>query len=220
MQRISPSTEQCKGQERESMPSSESSIIREISESGARLRTEFFEANMDKISHVSKTIAVRLVQGGKVLFCGNGGSAADCQHLAAEFVSRFRMERPPLPALALTTDTSVLTALGNDYGFEELFSRQVKGLGGEGDVVVGISTSGKSANVIQALQTAGEIGAYRIGLTGNRSGDIVEHSEAVFAVPSETTALIQEVHIALGHVICRLMDYYLFEAVDELQKEL
>ena len=202
------------------MPNSESSIIREISESGARLRTEFFEANLNKISDVSKTIAVRLVQGGKVLFCGNGGSAADCQHLAAEFVSRFRMERPPLPALALTTDTSVLTALGNDYGFEEVFSRQVKGLGGEGDVLVGISTSGKSANVIRALETAGEIGAYRIGLTGSRSGDIVEHSEAIFPVPSETTALIQEVHIALGHAICRMMDYYLFEAVDELQKDL
>ncbi len=201
------------------MPSSETSIISEYAEAGARLRTEFFEANLERVASVSRTIAGRLVQGGKVLFCGNGGSAADCQHLAAEFVSRFQMERPPLPAVALTTDTSVLTAVGNDYGFEEVFARQVRALACEQDVLVGISTSGGSPNVIRALETAGESGAYRIGLTGSRGGAMVTNSEIVFQVPSEVTALIQEIHIALGHMICRMTDYYLFEAVEELNPE-
>lgn len=189
-------------------------MIRELSESGARLRTEFFEANAERVARAARTIADRLKRGGKVLFCGNGGSAADCQHLAAEFVSRFRMERSPLPAIALTTDTSVLTAVGNDYGFREIFSRQVRALAGEEDVVAGISTSGGSPNVIRALEAAGEAGAYRIGLTGGRGGDIVSSSELVFQVPSEVTALIQEVHIAVGHMLCHLTEYHLFEAGD------
>ena len=198
------------------MTSSETSIIREYAETGARLRTEFFESNLERVARVSRTIAGRLVQGGKILLCGNGGSAADCQHLAAEFVSRFQMERPALPAVALTTDTSVLTAVGNDYGFEEIFSRQVRALIGEDDVLMGLSTSGNSPNVIRAMETAGESGAYRIGLTGSQGGAIVTNSETVFQVPSDVTALIQEIHIALGHMICRLTDYYLFEAVEEL----
>jgi D-sedoheptulose 7-phosphate isomerase len=201
------------------MTSSETSIIRELAESGARLRTEFFEANLERVAHVSKTIANRLVRGGKVLFFGNGGSAADSQHLAAEFVSRFRMERPPLPAIALTTDTSVLTAVGNDYGFDDLFSRQVRALAGEEDVVVGITTSGSSPNVIRALESAGEKGAYRVGLTGSQGGAIVDSSETVFQVPSDVTALIQEIHIAAGHAICRMTEYYLFEAIEELDLE-
>ena len=189
-------------------------MIRELSETGARLRTEFFEANAERVARAARTIADRLKRGGKVLFCGNGGSAADCQHLAAEFVSRFRMERSPLPAIALTTDTSVLTAVGNDYGFREIFSRQVRALAGEEDVVAGISTSGSSPNVIRALEAAGEAGAYRIGLTGGRGGDIVSSSEIAFQVPSEVTALIQEVHIAVGHMLCHLTEYRLFEAGD------
>jgi len=189
-------------------------MIRELSETGARLRTEFFEANAERVARAARTIADRLKRGGKVLFCGNGGSAADCQHLAAEFVSRFRMERSPLPGIALTTDTSVLTAVGNDYGFREIFSRQVRALAGEEDVVAGISTSGSSPNVIRALEAAGEAGAYRIGLTGGRGGDIVSSSEIAFQVPSEVTALIQEVHIAVGHMLCHLTEYHLFEAGD------
>ena len=189
-------------------------MIRELSETGARLRTEFFEANAERVARAARTIADRLKRGGKVLFCGNGGSAADCQHLAAEFVSRFRMERSPLPAIALTTDTSVLTAVGNDFGFREIFSRQVRALAGEEDVVAGISTSGSSPNVIRALEAAGEAGAYRIGLTGGRGGDIVSSSEIAFQVPSEVTALIQEVHIAVGHMLCHLTEYHLFEAGD------
>jgi len=189
-------------------------MIRELSETGARLRTEFFEANAERVARAARAIADRLKRGGKVLFCGNGGSAADCQHLAAEFVSRFRMERSPLPGIALTTDTSVLTAVGNDYGFREIFSRQVRALAGEEDVVAGISTSGSSPNVIRALEAAGEAGAYRIGLTGGRGGDIVSSSEIAFQVPSEVTALIQEVHIAVGHMLCHLTEYHLFEAGD------
>jgi len=201
------------------MTGTDTSIIRELAESGARLRTEFFEANLERVAHVSRTIANRLVRGGKVLFFGNGGSAADSQHLAAEFVSRFRMERPPLPAIALTTDTSVLTAVGNDYGFEELFSRQVRALAGEEDVVVGITTSGSSPNVIRALESAEERGPYRVGLTGGQGGAIVDCSETLFQVPSDVTALIQEIHIAAGHAICRMTEYYLFEAVEELDLE-
>lgn len=202
------------------MQGSETSIITELAESGARLRTEFFRAHQQEVVQVSRTIALRLVRGGKVLFFGNGGSAADCQHLAAEFVCKFRMERPPLPAMALTTDTSVLTAAGNDYGFEEVFSRQVQGLAGESDVVVGISTSGGSANVVRALQAAGEIGAHRVGLTGKMGRDMVNCTENLFRVDSEDTALIQEVHIALGHALCRMTEYFLFEAVQELQEDL
>lgn len=202
------------------MSSQEMSIIEEIAEAGAQLRTEFFRTYREQLVDFSRNVAIRLIRGGKVLFCGNGGSAADSQHLAAEFVCRFRMDRPALPAIALTTDTSVLTAAGNDFGFSEIFSRQIKALAGEEDVVVGITTSGQSPNVVQALQEAGEIGAYRVGLTGKKGRDIFSHSDVVFHVDSEDTALIQEVHIAWGHVLCRMTEYFLFEAVDELQSNI
>ena len=196
------------------MSSTEISIIRDFSESGARLRTAFFEAHLEDVARAARAVADRLSRGGKVLFCGNGGSAADCQHLAAEFVSKFQMDRPPLPAVALTTDTSVLTAVGNDFGFEEIFARQIGALAGQKDVVVGISTSGSSPNVLRALEAAAHAGAYRIGLTGSWGGDMVKNSDIVFQVPSDVTALIQEIHIALGHMLCRLADHYLFEAKD------
>jgi D-sedoheptulose 7-phosphate isomerase len=183
---------------------------------GCALRERFFAENAEHIARVARTMAVCLARGGKILLCGNGGSAADAQHLAAEFVNRFQIERPPLPALALTTDTSALTAIGNDYGFERVFSKQVQALGARGDVLVGISTSGNSLNVLEAMRAAREKGMVTVGLAG-QNGEIVPLSDFALLVPHTTTALIQEIHIATGHLLCRLVDYYLFEAVMELR---
>jgi D-sedoheptulose 7-phosphate isomerase len=192
-------------------------IVLEHAEAGVRLRERFFDQNADKVVECARVMAVALAGGGKILFCGNGGSAADAQHLAAEFVNRFVMERPPLPGLALTTDTSALTAIGNDYSFDEIFSKQVQALGRPGDVLVGISTSGNSSNVIKALKAAKEQSLITIGMTGPGGGEMAPHCDYGLYVDGETTALIQEIHIAAGHLVCRLVDYYLFEAVVELQ---
>lgn len=193
------------------------SLILDYVQDGARLRQSVLEQNVETIRDIALEMSVSLVKGGKILFCGNGGSAADAQHLAAEFVNRFQLERPPLPALALTTDTSVLTAIGNDYGFEQVFSKQVQALAEEGDVLVGISTSGQSPNVLAAIQAASERGVKIAGLLGKDGGDILPLCKHSLVVADERTPLIQEIHIAAGHLLCRLVDYYLFEAVAELQ---
>jgi D-sedoheptulose 7-phosphate isomerase len=146
---------------------------------------------------------VRAVNGGKkVMWCGNGGSAADSQHLAAEFVGRFRRERRGLASIALTTDSSVLTAIGNDYGYEHVFRRQVEALCAEGDVVVGISTSGNSRNVLLALQSAKELGAFTVAFTGESGGLMGAMADAAIRVKSKDTARIQEGHILCGHMLC------------------
>lgn len=145
-------------------------------------------------------------QDKAIFFMGNGGSAADCQHLAAEFVVRFKRERKGLAAVALTTDTSILTAAGNDFGFETIFSRQIEALAGKGDVVVGISTSGNSPNVIKGIHTAREIGAFTIGMTGAKGGQMAELCDVCLKVPSDITARIQEAHIMIGHIVCDLID--------------
>jgi len=193
------------------------SIIEDHVWQGAKLRTDFFSVNSQTVLEVSRTISISLVNGGKILFCGNGGSAADAQHLAAEFVGRFQMERPPLPALSLTTDTSILTAIGNDDAFDQVFTKQVKALGSEGDVLVSISTSGQSSNVLQAMECARDKGLITVGLAGRDGGRMKDLSDFLILVEHSNTALIQEVHIAVGHLLCRLVDYYLFEAVDSLQ---
>ena len=149
---------------------------------------------------------------GKVLFCGNGGSAADAQHLAGELVSRFLFDRAPLSALALTVDTSVLTAIGNDYGYEHTFSRQVRGLGRAGDVLVAISTSGSSPNIIAALKAAREAGITTVGFTGNRNGPMGEYCDLILRVPSPSTPLVQQVHITVGHIVCEIVEQNLFGA--------
>jgi D-sedoheptulose 7-phosphate isomerase len=149
--------------------------------------------------------------GGRVLIFGNGGSAADAQHLAAEFVNRFQVERPPLAALALTTDTSILTAVANDYDFREVFAKQVRALGRPGDLAWGISTSGRSANVVAALEAARELGLKTLALSGGGDGGpVAATAESALIVPSRNTPRIQEVHITLGHVLCDLVDYLLF----------
>lgn len=151
-----------------------------------------------------------LKQGGKILLAGNGGSAADSQHIAGELVSRFAFDRPGLPSVALTTDTSILTAIGNDYGYEKLFSRQIQALGKEGDVFVGYSTSGKSPNIIKAFEQARQMGIITVGLTGNRGGPMVELCDHLLAVPSSDTPKIQEGHLVLGHIICGLIEEAIF----------
>jgi D-sedoheptulose 7-phosphate isomerase len=148
--------------------------------------------------------------GGKVLLFGNGGSAADAQHLAAEFVNRFQVERPPLAALALTTDTSILTAVANDYDFQDIFAKQVRALGCPGDLAWGISTSGNSPNVAAGLTIARELGLKTLALSGGDGGPVAAAAQLALVVPSRNTPRIQEVHITLGHVLCDLVDYLLF----------
>lgn len=152
-----------------------------------------------------------LRQGGKILLAGNGGSAADAQHIAGEFVSRFAFDRPGLPAIALTTDTSILTAIGNDYGYEKLFARQVQAHGQKGDVFMGYSTSGKSTNVLLAFEEARSRGLICFGLTGNRGGPIRELCDHLLEVPSGDTPKIQEGHLVLGHILCGLVEQALFK---------
>ena len=193
------------------------SLLHEYEQHGLEIRRSFFASESEHVVEVARLMAVALVRGGKLLFCGNGGSAADAQHLAAEFVSRFEMERPPLPAVALTTDSSVLTAVGNDYGFDYVFGKQVKALGREGDICVGISTSGASQNLVHALQVGREMGLTTVGLLGKDGGAVRRYCDHVLCVPGQRTAHIQEVHIVIGHLLCRLVDYFLFEAADQLQ---
>lgn len=165
--------------------------------------------NADKITECAEKIADTLRAGGKLMIFGNGGSAADAQHLAAEFVNRFRIERPPLAAIALTTDSSILTSIGNDYSFDEIFSKQIRALGNPGDIAWGISTSGNSKNVLEAMRAAREIGMFTVGFTG-KGGGIVSWSDLVITVESDVTARIQETHITIGHILCELADRKLF----------
>lgn len=164
------------------------------------------------IVSISKRIAQCFRDGGKVLLAGNGGSAADAQHIAAEFLSRFSFDRNPLPAIALTTDSSVLTAIGNDYGYDQVFERQVRGLARKDDVFIGISTSGRSPNVIAALKAARALGAVTIGFTGSGARELNAHCNLVLASPSDETALIQQIHITAAHAICGLVENDLFKA--------
>ena len=159
-----------------------------------------------KLVLVAAKIRYALQTGHKIIFCGNGGSAADSQHLAAEFVGRFQKERRGLAALALTVDSSVLTAVGNDYGFDWVFQRQVEALGMWGDVLIGISTSGNSANVVNALQLAKSMGMFTVGFTAAGGGQMAELCDVNLAVPTEVTARAQEIHILLGHILCELAD--------------
>ena len=184
-------------------------IILDILQDSIDVKDRFIKNNVDLIERGANILASGIVSGHKILIFGNGGSAADAQHIAAEFVNRFQIERPPLAALALTTDTSIITSIGNDYHFDEIFSKQIAALGRKDDIAVGISTSGRSKNVVNAIQAAKNIGMFTIGLTG-RGGEIAACADLVFAVESDTTARIQETHITLGHILCDLVDRILF----------
>jgi D-sedoheptulose 7-phosphate isomerase len=196
------------------------SILKEYAAAGVSLRKEFFEQNSDLLSEIARALAIIMAREGKVLLCGNGGSAADCQHIAAEFTNRFLLERPPLPALALTTDTSALTAIGNDYGFDQVFEKQLRALGRKGDALVALSTSGNSPNILKAIEAARELGIMVVGLTGMNGGAMGPLCDHLIEVQEKSTPLIQEIHIAAGHMLCRLVDYYLFENVTLIQPHL
>jgi len=188
----------------------EDHIVRSFKES-MQLKEAFLNENLLKIVEVVEAITAALKRGNKILLFGNGGSAADAQHLAAEFVNRFVIERPPLAAIALSTDTSVITSVANDYDFTEIFSKQVKALGQENDIAWGISTSGQSPNVLKALETAKKMGLITVGLTGRDGGAMGQMVDYWLNVPSNSTPRIQEVHITVGHVICEMVDYNLFQ---------
>ncbi len=166
----------------------------------------------DQITQAASHIAAALGAGNKVIFCGNGGSAADSQHLAAELVGRYKLERRALPALALTVDTSALTAIANDYSFSDVFSRQLAALGRNGDVLVALSTSGDSTNVLNAISAARALGLFTVGLTGETGGKMREACDLCLCVPSRETNHIQEMHIAVGHMICGQIEQTLCSA--------
>lgn len=170
---------------------------------------EALAASQDLIATAAKLVSDTLRNGRKILLCGNGGSAADAQHIAAELLGRYKKERPALPAVALTTDTSALTAIGNDYGFDDVFSRQVEGLGRSGDVLIAISTSGNSANVIKAAESARAKGMKVITLTGDGGGALAPNADVAIKVPSHETNHIQEMHIAVGHMICAIAESHI-----------
>lgn len=185
-------------------------IIQKRFKESAEVKNRFLKENLSRLLDVVKLISHCFEAGNKLFFFGNGGSAADAQHLAAEFVNRYIMDRPPLPAIALTTDTSILTSISNDFSFSEVFAKQLKALGKEGDVAVGISTSGTSPNIIKAFEVAKEMGMKTIALTGNDGGSLVKIADVSLIVPSSSTPRIQEVHILIGHVLCELVEHYLF----------
>ena len=189
-------------------------IIRRIFRESIQVKEAFLRDNIGKIARVVDSITEALKKGNKVLLFGNGGSAADAQHIAGEFVNRFLIERPPLPAIALTTDTSVLTSIGNDYDFADVFSKQIRALGQEGDIAWGFSTSGGSPNVIRALEAAKKMGLVTIGFTGRDGGAVGMVSDYHINVPSNVTPRVQEVHIVVSHAICELVDWRLFQRPD------
>ena len=175
-----------------------------------RLMERVVSEQGEAVAAAARLLADTLSTGGKVLIFGNGGSAADSQHIAAEFVNRFQVERPPLAALALTTDTSILTSIANDYAFAEVFAKQVQALGRPGDVAWGLSTSGSSLNVVLALERARALGLKTLALSGGNGGPVAAQADLAIVVPSRNTPRIQEVHITVGHVLCDLVDYLLF----------
>ena len=158
------------------------------------------------LGKIAAAVATSLKGGGKILLCGNGGSAADAQHIAGELLSRYESDRAPLAAVALTTDTSVLTAIGNDYGYEHVFERQVLGLGRKGDVLLALSTSGRSPNILRALDAAKKNGLVTIGFTGQAGGDMASRCDLALRAPSDKTPVIQQIHITAAHVICGLIE--------------
>jgi len=184
-------------------------IIENILAESITVKDRFIRSHLDALVKTATLMADCVAAGKKIMLFGNGGSAADAQHIAAEFVNRFEIERRPLPALALTTDTSVITSIGNDYHFDEIFSKQVRALGCEGDIALGISTSGNSKNVLKAIEVSNEMGLHTVGLSGP-GGRLKEISAVSLCVESDTTARIQEAHALAGHILCLLTDRILF----------
>jgi len=186
-------------------------VIKKAYEESIRVKENFFRENVSLIKEVAEIIAKTLNEGGKILIFGNGGSATDASHIAAEFVNRFKRERPGLPAIALNTDMAVITAIANDYDYSEVFAKQIKALGQKGDVAIGISTSGSSRNVIKAIEVAKKRGLKTIAFTSKKGEKLISKVDYAFAVSSEETPRIQETHITLGHILCELVEDILFE---------
>jgi D-sedoheptulose 7-phosphate isomerase len=185
--------------------------ITQAFQESADVKLRFIRQNAEALLQVVRMIVKAFKEGNKVLLFGNGGSAADAQHIAAEFVNRFLIDRPSLPAIALTTDTSILTSIANDYAFADVFAKQVKALGREGDVAIGISTSGAAANVIKAIRVARDMGIQTVGLTGKDGGELARIVDLALLVDSPSIPRIQEVHITIGHVVCEMVDRMLFQ---------
>jgi D-sedoheptulose 7-phosphate isomerase len=186
-------------------------IIEEIIRENVKVTTAFSGEIASGLIRLAEKVATAFAHERKLLICGNGGSAADAQHLAAEFVNRYRLERPPLPALALTTDTSVITSIGNDYSFDDIFSKQIKALGMQGDVLLAISTSGKSRNVHAAARAARRLLMHTAAFTGKGGGELAELVDTAIVIESDDTARIQEGHLLACHILCHLVDYLLFQ---------
>lgn len=185
-------------------------ILKEFKES-ISVKEDFIKGHVDTIIEVAKEIASTFNNGNKILLFGNGGSSTDASHIAAEFINRFKRERPSLPAIALNTDMAVLTSIANDYDFSDIFAKQLKALGAEGDMVFAISTSGNSQNVIKALDVAKKKKLKTVLLTGSKGEKLAAKTTYSFVVPSENTARVQETHITLGHVLCMMVEEILFE---------
>jgi D-sedoheptulose 7-phosphate isomerase len=184
--------------------------VEEAVTASVRLQRQFWEEQGEAVAAAARMLAGVFKDGGRVFIFGNGGSAADAQHLAAEFVNRFQIERPPLAAQALTTDTSIITAVGNDYDFNEIFVKQLRALGRTGDLAWGISTSGASPNVIRGLQTARELGLKTLACCGRDGGEVAPLADIPLIVRSKDTPRIQEVQITIGHILCDLVDFLLY----------
>ena len=190
-------------------------IINNILQESIIIKEQFISESADNLIFLAKKIVESFTSDRKLMICGNGGSAAIAQHIAAKFVNRFEMERPPLPAISLSTDTSIITSIGSDYSFNDIFTKQIKALGLEGDLLIVISTTGDSQSIISAAETAGDMGIYVAGFTGNKDQKMDEVCDLCVSVPSDITARVQESYILAGHVICRLVDYILFQGGDE-----
>jgi D-sedoheptulose 7-phosphate isomerase len=184
--------------------------ILQAAQESSQLKEQFFRDNVDAVAEIVRFITETLRRGNKILIFGNGGSAADAQHIAAEFVNRFLSDRAPLPAIALTTDTSILTSISNDMGFSQIFARQIEALGSKGDIAWGITTSGTSPNVIEGFRKAKEMGMKTIAFTGKDGGEALRMTDYALNVHSSRTPRIQEVHITVGHIICELVESELF----------
>ena len=187
----------------------ENIILKRFKESG-EVKARFLKGNLSKLLNLIQWVSHTFEAGNKLFFFGNGGSAADAQHLAAEFVNRYILERPPLPAIALTTDTSILTSISNDFAFDEIFAKQLKALGRAGDMAIGISTSGNSPNISKAFEVAKEIGMKTVALTGNDGGKHAKMADISLIVTSTSTPRIQETHILIGHILCEIVEHQLF----------
>ncbi len=187
--------------------------IQKIFREGIELRQSFLEKNVDVLQDTILDIAETIRAGKKILFFGNGGSAADAQHFAAEFVNRYMIDRPPLAAIALTTDTSILTAISNDFSYDEIFEKQVKALGVKGDAAIGISTSGTSRNVLRGLETAQNKGLLTIGIGGPENSPMKSVCRHYLSVEGSSTPRVQEVHLVIGHIIVELVDQTLFQGL-------